>query len=211
MRYDGVCGRWRKRQRSDCRTRRGLEGKTGGLWRRHPHHSSPVRRKPQGQAGVLRGAAKSQDRRVLRILLRQRQLPYLRQRQLWPRMAAAPGCPPETLEARLWRSTAARGLHGPPRQPLLYARCRCRSARNGGPPAAGERGGRQASARRARRAPARQGAALPTPPARAVPFIPPLEAVALVVIVSPVPAPEPSGFRHSRADGAADLTRGGGP
>src|SRR5262249_55144616 len=95
-------------------------------------------------------------------------------------------------------------------QPLLYARCRL--ARNDDHRPRGKRGG---PARRRLAAPVGsppgRARLLPTPPARTVPRHSPAEAVALVVIVPPILAPKPSGFRHSRADRAAALTTGGGP
>ena len=96
-----------------------------------------------------------------------------------------------------------------PRQPLLYARERCRLARNGGPPPA--QGKRGTAARR------RLAAPVGPPPGRRglcrrprrgqspCPF--PAEAVALVVIVSPFSRARTTGFRHSRADRAAGSTR----
>ena len=95
-------------------------------------------------------------------------------------------------------------------------RCLTRGAGAGGRVTAGyhlPRGAgraRLASARRARRAPARQGATFADAPAWMVPRHFPAEAVALVVIVSPFSRARTTSLRHSRADGAAGLTRGGG-
>ena len=122
-----------------------------------------------------------------------------------------PQCPPEPLADRLWRSIAAHRLHGVPPQPLHYARCRCRLPRNAEPPPAqGSEEGGQASARRARRASARQGAAFADAPVPAVPRHFSLRPSPWSSLARRFHAPEPRGFRHPRADRAADLTRGGG-
>ena len=129
--------------------------------------------------------------------------------RVWP---PPPRCPPETPQPRLGQSIAARGLHGPPCQPLLDARCRCRSARNGGIPAASGSGtARRASARRARRATARQGSAFADAPGADPPPSFPRLGRRLGRHRPAASRARTIGFRHSRSDRAVALTRGGGP